>query len=383
MPSIGGRAKERFGRALALGRNDRKPDDFFLRGGQAMAFENRTSVVFSRGFSAALAICAAVLLGGGLAHAQAVSQPNGKVALQGGHASFGGIDKGYVLVDGSFAFPLMERFGMQLDGGAGYLAGRLTAGAAAQMFWRDPKIGLVGATAQHTTIGRDGLTRAGVIAEAYVGPVNIAPYAGYQWSDRGRRLVLGSGFYGGADVDLYVTKNLMLSAGAGVFAKRFEGRAGAEFQPDIAKAPGLAFFVGGTIGENNGWSVGGGVRYYFARDDKPLNRRHREDDPRSRLWYGVSGAAKVKTGVPAQQQPPPPPPPPPDGCTQDDCNTDPPVEPPPPPPPPPDCERDECDPEPPPPPPPPPDECERQECDPEPPPPPPPGCEPDQCPSTD
>jgi hypothetical protein len=40
-----------------------------------------------------------------------------------------------------------------------------------------------------------------------------------------------------------------------------------------------SLFVEGRVGEDNASGVWGGIRFYFGQKDKPLIRRHREDDP--------------------------------------------------------------------------------------------------------
>jgi hypothetical protein len=53
-----------------------------------------------------------------------------------------------------------------------------------------------------------------------------------------------------------------------------------EFQPDLFARHNLSFFVGGAVSDRSAYSVTAGIRLYFG-PDKPLIRRHREDDPPS------------------------------------------------------------------------------------------------------
>ncbi|WP_281261781.1 hypothetical protein [Breoghania corrubedonensis] len=39
---------------------------------------------------------------------------------------------------------------------------------------------------------------------------------------------------------------------------------GAEWQPDLAFAPNSSLFADGLVGENDAWSVMGGVRFYLG-----------------------------------------------------------------------------------------------------------------------
>jgi len=58
---------------------------------------------------------------------------------------------------------------------------------------------------------------------------------------------------------------------------RYTGRGTIEYQPQLAATHNMSFFVDGSGGDN-GYRATAGIRFYFGAD-KPLIRRHREDDP--------------------------------------------------------------------------------------------------------
>ena len=88
---------------------------------------------------------------------------------------------------------------------------------------------------------------------------------------------MSTGFYAGS-ATIYPIPDLALSIGAGSEFNRANGSASLEFQPDLFAQHNVAFFVNGEMAEHSTYSVTAGIRFYFG-PDKPLIRRHREDDP--------------------------------------------------------------------------------------------------------
>jgi len=190
---------------------------------------------------------------------------------------------------GSLSFPVTNSFGIQIDGGIGSAKSAAFWGVAGHAFWRDPARGLIGFYGSYTgwdlnsTAGSTALSggfvdvsgaeigKVGAEAEIYLGRVSLEGLFGYQYGTK-------EGATGKAIFAFYPTDNLRLAAGAkyltgpGAFAT-FD----AEWQPHAEK--GLTAYASGSVGSNDRWSAVGGLRVYFAKDGKPLIRRHREDDP--------------------------------------------------------------------------------------------------------
>lgn len=238
------------------------------------------------------AVLAGVAAFGGtaVAQTQAVSQTNGKISAEAGVAGIDGRDDFAGLVTGSLSLPLGTMFGAQLDAGAGTYYGGFTAGGGGHLFWRNPQQALLGLFGNYTTARKAGWGRAGVEGELYLGMFTLAAHGGYQFGDDSRRIDVRKGGFGGGDAIAYIGENFALSAGGGIYASEWGGRAGIEFQPGLSAAPGLSVFALGEIGESDQYKATAGVRFYFGAN-KSLQKRHREDDPAVFLFSSLGGSA--------------------------------------------------------------------------------------------
>jgi hypothetical protein len=227
-------------------------------------------------------LATAVLLAAPIASARAdgpaVSAINGKLATEGGAVGSGGDSSGVGLVTGSLTTPLGHAFGLQVDGTAGTAFNDFFGGGAAHLFWRDPAIGLFGPVATMAAGSGIRLGWYGAEAELYAGLLTFGAWVGYHDAVSDRfGFAANSGYYGGR-VTVYPIPDLALSLSAGSEFNRVTGTATLEFQPDLFARRNVAFYVNGAVGENASYGVTAGLRIYFG-PDKPLIRRHREDDP--------------------------------------------------------------------------------------------------------
>lgn len=231
----------------------------------------------------ALIVCAlASSLFPASSHAQsapAVSALNGKVSVEGGSAGSQGRSSATGLAQGSITTPLGHSFGLQLDGAAGIASGNVNGGGALHGFWRDPAVGMFGPVAMIS--GANGVRTTAYVAEGewYAGVVTLGGFGGYinTVSDTYGRASDG-GFWSGR-LTLYPIPDLALSAHAISAVGRYTGRGTIEYQPQLAAMHNTSFFVDGWRGDDR-YRVTFGIRFYFGAD-KPLIRRHREDDPQS------------------------------------------------------------------------------------------------------
>lgn len=208
----------------------------------------------------------------GLSGAPAVSGVNGKIA-----ASFGAVnDAGAGTIFGSFVTPLGHSFGLQLDGSVASTDGDGSYGVGAHAFWRDPAAGLLGVYASYSGFDGDRDVNLGIVAaesEVYFGRLSLEGLAGvdYGYGD--------TDLFGAVTAAFYPIDDLRLYAGyLNVTGDNFASM-GAEWQPDFAFARNTSLFADGLVGEDDAWSVMGGVRFYLGGGTKSLIRRHREDDP--------------------------------------------------------------------------------------------------------
>jgi hypothetical protein len=81
---------------------------------------------------------------------------------------------------------------------------------------------------------------------------------------------------------VYPVPDLALSIAAGSEFRRVAGTAMVEFQPDLGARRNVSFYLAGDLAEGSVYGVTAGIRIYFG-PDKPLIRRHREDDPEEEL----------------------------------------------------------------------------------------------------
>jgi hypothetical protein len=210
--------------------------------------------------------------------APAVSDVNGKISSEGGVTGFGGDSSGVGVVKGSLTSPFGHAFGFQLDGMAGTAFNAGFGGGTAHLFWRDPAIGLFGPIA--SVEGGSGIRLGwyGAEAELYAGLLTFGAWGGYHEAvDNRFALSASSGSYGGS-LTIYPIPDLALSLGATSEFSHVTGTGVLEFQPDLFAHHNVSFYINGGVGEDASYSITTGVRFYLG-PDKPLIRRHREDDP--------------------------------------------------------------------------------------------------------
>jgi hypothetical protein len=226
----------------------------------------------------AIVILLAASIPSARAEGPAVSALNGKVSAEGGMTGIDGYSSGVGTAKGSIAAPLGDNFGVQLDALAGTAFNTGFGGGTAHLFWRDPEIGLFGPVVSMAGGGGVRLGWYGAEAEIYAKRLTVAAWGGYH--DAVNSVVgraASTGYYGGS-VTAYPTLNLALTVGATSEFNRLIGNSTIEFQPDLFARRNLSFFVDGEVANHATYSVTAGIRFYFGAD-KPLIRRHREDDP--------------------------------------------------------------------------------------------------------
>ncbi len=86
-----------------------------------------------------------------------------------------------------------------------------------------------------------------------------------------------------ADAAFYATPDLRFSVGYRHLNNLDMAAVGAEWQLPTDFIGGTSLFAEGRIGEDDYASVWAGLRVYLSAENKTLIRRHREDDPGSKL----------------------------------------------------------------------------------------------------
>ncbi len=227
----------------------------------------------------------------------AVSTLNGKLSLEGGATGAGGTSSGVSILNGSVTTPLGHALGFQLDGTAGTAFNSVFGGGTAHLFWRDPAIGLIGPIASIQAGSGVRLGWYGGEAELYAGIFSFGAWAGYHEAvDNTLGMSASGAFYQGR-ATVYPTPDLALSLGGGAELNHAQGSASIEFQPRFADRHNVSFYVNGAMVDPQAYSVTAGIRIYFG-PDKPLIRRHREDDPAA----AFTSAASAWEGLAAELQ---------------------------------------------------------------------------------
>lgn len=205
----------------------------------------------------------------------AVSGPT--LTVDGSAGSVGGAPSGYLGAMGTV--PVGHHFGAQMDVAVGQSDERGQGGAGGHFFWRDPEVGLAGATAMWSRIGGWNIYRYGLETEAYLGDFTLAPSGGVQRGDANQ----GTTGYGTLIASWYADDDLKMSLGGTGFSNVRSGFAGVEWQPDRAVPLSLYAEAGGG-NRGHGFALAG-VRFAFGAGESSLKDRHRHGDPVNIVSY--------------------------------------------------------------------------------------------------
>ncbi len=256
------------------------------------------------------------------AKALAPSSPCAVDGINGRVGGLGGADDDKTLYGGfgSLSVPLGCALGAQVDGNAGSLDGRFLGSVGAHLFWRNPSVGLLGLYGSYARWDEFGGLDAGRVAaegEWYHGRWTLRGIAGVEFGNSVSGTVgsmiqtydVKTRFFDEVNLAYYLQDDLKVYVGHRYEYGRHALALGGEWGLPLGHGVMASLFAEGRIGESGSDGVWGGVKFYFARHDKSLMRRHREDDPPD--WRqtdnGVSGAG---SNTPVSTPPPAPPPPP-------------------------------------------------------------------------
>jgi hypothetical protein len=232
-----------------------------------------------------------------MAGGPAVSKTNLKFTALGGTAEIANSSESAWSAIAALTAPLGEKWGLQIEAGAGGIDDDSSLGAAAHLFRRDPDKYLAGVFVSYANVDDADVsaTRFGGEVEWYFEKVTLLAAAGYQTSDD-----LDDTAFGGIELRVYATDDLALSAGAAAQEDATYGRLGAEWRIAPGSLPGVALRAEAAIGEDDYSSVMGGLTVYFG-EDATLKDRHRKQDPDSALFnmfQGLQARANAVTQLP-------------------------------------------------------------------------------------
>jgi hypothetical protein len=234
----------------------------------------------------------------------AVDAWNAKVEGYGGSVAGRSLGGG----QGSITAPLPGPFGVQIDGGAGRLDGRMFNQIAGHAFWRNPSQALFGLYVSNTfwdQFGGVNVTNAGFEGEVYWGRFTLQGIAGVEFGNTVANSITTlsvlppagpapgvattSTFIQGFDVKTHFFDQINLKYyftddASAYIGHRFLGdknalALGAEAALPFGHGVMGSAFIEGRVGEGDFHGVWGGIRFYFGDGDKPLIARHRRQDP--------------------------------------------------------------------------------------------------------
>ena len=207
--------------------------------------------------------------------APAVSEVNGKMSYAGGNMNSA---EGHNF-DGSVTLPLTRQFGFQADGLYSRISDLDFGGGAGHLFWRDPKIGLLGVTGGY--LGRAGVQtyQAGAEGEYYLGRFTFGFFGGAGSIHYDQAVPFidtnPTRFIGRLSAGYYPVDNLLLRVSYLTAFKENLVKAELEYQTPLCGLALTGEVARGDHGYDH-WLLG--VRYYFGAK-KSLMDRHRQDDP--------------------------------------------------------------------------------------------------------
>ena len=212
----------------------------------------------------------------------AVTQPNGKISVEGGAYDDGSAG----LALGSFTMPLGYAFGLQADGAVGTIDDETMGGGGLHLFTRDPSSYLLGLYGSYHTWEPIDIWRAAAEGEFYFGRISLSGIAGYESVDvptlRSGLTVLtpdDEHFFANTDLSYYITDDFKISGGYRYLNESSFGAAGAEYLLRGSDVP-ISLFAKGDFGNDDYTRVTGGVKIYLGDDrGKSLITRHRTADP--------------------------------------------------------------------------------------------------------
>lgn len=230
-----------------------------------------------RAFTALAATAA--LLTSTSAFAQAVSQPNGKIEVEGG--TYANPIAGQYAVGASFAAPLGDQFGVQVDGALHNRGNALNRAAAIHLFTRDPETYLAGAAAAYVETDAAKLLTVGPEVEFYHDAITIEAFLGWGQIDYVSPFRTdATGLVALADFAVYATDNTRISFGGGTILGTETFNVTVEHSFADQSMP---LSLTGKLGwdEGTGMRATVGFKSYFGEAGKSLVDRHRQDDPRN------------------------------------------------------------------------------------------------------
>lgn len=194
---------------------------------------------------------------------------------------------------GAVTIPISHRYGFQLDGVAlstdpDRLRRFESYSAGPHLFWRDPSLGMLGFYGDFTylDIGTGKTVYSGGIeAAGYFGNVTVDGHLGLLGGD------LDGDLYGTLRASFYPMDNLQTYFAYSHFVEKDALALGGEWMFESTGKLALSSHGSLAVIEGGDFAAQIGLRVYFNKTDKPLIKRHREDDPP--IWAMTNGGQNI------------------------------------------------------------------------------------------
>lgn len=191
----------------------------------------------------------------------------------------------------SVPMPFIDTMGIQLDLGAGlYRQDYTSAAAALHIFWRDPRVGLVGVYGDWGYVDNEHGGRMGVELSSYQDRVSIDVLAGVQF---GQHYL--TKFVDEVDVGYYFTDNFKGSVGHRLTSRGHVGNL--SFELASPQNTGWSLYGEAEAGQDDYKAAWLGVRYSFGSSNgKSLIERDRQSDPLVRIPRNLTSLTRCGNG---------------------------------------------------------------------------------------
>ncbi len=207
---------------------------------------------------------------------------------------------------GSFAIPLSERVGLQVDAIAAEADADILGqvpffGVGMHLFWRDPSralLGVYGHTIHVAEFGGLDSHFAALEGELYWDRITLESVVGMSSGD-----FLDPEFQSHATVAYYATENLRLNVGHAYAYRDHKFKVGGEWAFNGNAGTSVSMIASGVLHDHGETRATLGLRFYLGQKDKSLIRRHREDDPAysgmqvSELWAAIQATGELDTVI--------------------------------------------------------------------------------------
>lgn len=186
-------------------------------------------------------------------------------------------------LSGSVSLPLSHSAGLQIDAMSSSLDinngfDSSVSSLGAHLFLRDPSKGLIGAYADYVhfdEFGGVGLYAGGIEGALYLDRVTLNGIVGLRSSD----LDDDDFVFARTEAAYYPTDNLKAAIGYDYNFERNSLFVSTEWAFTAGQSNNQSLFAVANLSEGGELSVQSGLTFYIGNRDKPLIRRHREDDP--------------------------------------------------------------------------------------------------------